>query len=75
MKKVYIDNERCKGCMLCTYYCPKKILLISDRVNQDGYKVAVCANDETCIGCLSCAAICPSTCFEIYKEQPVVKGG
>jgi len=75
MKKVVIDKGRCKGCMLCAVYCPKKILLISDMVNQDGYKVVTCINEDACIGCGSCATICPSACFEIYKEQPVMTGG
>jgi len=61
--------------MLCTYYCPKKILIVSDLVNQDGYRVVACTDDERCIGCLSCAHICPCACFEIYREQPVVTGG
>ena len=74
MKRVSIDRSRCKGCMLCAVYCPKKILLIGDEVNQDGYRVAACVDDEGCVGCLNCALICPSACFEIYREVPVAAG-
>jgi 2-oxoglutarate ferredoxin oxidoreductase subunit delta len=72
--KVVIDQIRCKGCMLCAVNCPKKILVIGDKVNQDGYRVAVCEQDDACIGCLNCAYICPSACFEIYREEPVAVG-
>jgi len=75
MKKIVIDKGKCKGCMLCTYFCPKKILLISNMVNQDGYKVVTCIDEDVCIGCLGCAHICPSACFEVYKEQPILTGG
>lgn len=75
MKKVLIDQGRCKGCMLCVKYCPKKILLATNMVNQDGYKVVACIDEDACIGCLSCANMCPSACFEIFKEQPVLAGG
>jgi 2-oxoglutarate ferredoxin oxidoreductase subunit delta len=74
VKRVVIDQAGCKGCMLCALYCPKKILIIGDEVNQDGYRVAVCVDDEACIGCLNCAAICPSASFEIYREEPVAAG-
>jgi 2-oxoglutarate ferredoxin oxidoreductase subunit delta len=74
LKKVVIDQSRCKGCMLCAVYCPKKILLLGDTVNQDGYRVAVCVDDEVCTGCLNCAFICPSACFEIYRHEPIVAG-
>ncbi len=74
MGRVVIDRERCKGCMLCTSACPRKILFLSDLVNQDGYRVVVCVDDEKCIGCESCALICPSVCFEIYRESPVMRG-
>ncbi len=75
MKKVAIDQERCKGCGLCARYCPRKILLISNMVNRDGYRVVACVDDEACIGCLSCAHICPCASFEICKDQPIAIGG
>jgi 2-oxoglutarate ferredoxin oxidoreductase subunit delta len=75
MGKVVIDGERCKGCMLCTAACPKKILLLSDMVNQDGYRIVTCKDEERCISCAGCAVICPSACFEIYRERPVAGEG
>ena len=30
MAKIEVDPERCKGCLLCAEFCPKKIIKASD---------------------------------------------
>jgi 2-oxoglutarate ferredoxin oxidoreductase subunit delta len=40
MSRIVIDEERCKGCLLCAQVCPKAIIAASSRFNAKGYKVA-----------------------------------
>jgi len=46
MKKIVIDEMRCKGCSLCVQTCPKKVIVIdNEKLNAKGYNPAV-TNDE-----------------------------
>lgn len=75
MSKIVIQEDRCKGCLLCTTVCPAKILVQSDRLNTSGYKVVEVADDdmEKCTGCASCAAICPDVAITVFRT-PKKKG-
>jgi len=68
MARVTFDEERCKGCGLCTTVCPKNIVVIAtDRINKRGYHPAAVSEMEKCIGCASCAKICPDVVIEVEK--------
>jgi 2-oxoglutarate ferredoxin oxidoreductase subunit delta len=66
---VKVDARRCKSCELCIPVCPKKIMLISDRKNELGFRVAACVDESACTGCLACAQVCPEVAIEIYRED------
>ncbi|MFQ7291473.1 MAG: 4Fe-4S dicluster domain-containing protein [Monoglobales bacterium] len=69
MKKVEINEERCKSCGLCVSVCPKKIIDISRaKMNDKGYRPAEIIDVEKCIGCAFCATICPDCAITIYEE-------
>lgn len=69
MKKVEINDERCKSCGLCVSVCPKKIIDISrTKMNDKGYRPAEIIDMEKCIGCAFCATICPDCAITIYEE-------
>ncbi|KAB1440839.1 4Fe-4S binding protein [Pseudodesulfovibrio senegalensis] len=76
MSRIVIQEDRCKGCLLCTTVCPTQIIVQSDRFNQSGYKVAEVpeADMEKCIGCTSCALICPDLAIKVYKTPKKKKG-
>ena len=38
MGRVVIDEERCKGCELCATACPRRLLVVSNRLNSKGYR-------------------------------------
>jgi len=69
MPKIVIDEERCKGCGLCTIACTRKLVTLSDSPNSYGYTVAVFAGPDKCTGCALCAEMCPDVAITVFKEQ------
>jgi 2-oxoglutarate ferredoxin oxidoreductase subunit delta len=69
MAKVVFNEERCKGCGLCILACPKKCLVISNKINNQGYTVAGLPEEEKdqCTGCALCAEMCPDVVIEVWK--------
>jgi len=70
MGRVIIDQERCKGCLLCTSVCPNGALAPAKSLNTQGYKpVEPVENGETtCIGCGFCAEICPDMAILVFRS-------
>ena len=72
--RVHIIEDRCKGCGFCVEYCPKKVLVLSDRFNRKGYHPPEVIENKTgdCVNCNLCEMICPD--FAIFAvELPDVK--
>ena len=69
MKKVVLNEARCKGCELCITFCPKKVLKLADHMNAKGYHPAMLADEENCISCGTCARMCPDAVIEVFKEN------
>lgn len=69
MPKVRFDEDRCKGCELCTTVCPVNIVKLSDKINAKGYHPATVTDQDKCIGCTFCATMCPDTVIEVFKED------
>ncbi len=66
---VFIDEERCKGCTLCTTVCPQGVLVMDDSMlNAKGYHPALLVDPEgKCTGCAICAVICPDVCITVQR--------
>lgn len=68
MAKVTFNEDRCKGCKLCTVVCPKKIVIIdTEKLNMKGFHPAGVTEMEKCIGCGFCATICPDCVIVVEK--------
>lgn len=67
MAKVTFNEEKCKGCELCTVVCPKKIVKMSEKINSKGYHPATVEEMDKCIGCAFCANICPDCVITVEK--------
>jgi 2-oxoglutarate ferredoxin oxidoreductase subunit delta len=67
MAKVEIDQERCKGCGLCTISCPKELIRIGEGINRQGYFYACWADNEKCTGCALCGEICPDVAIRVWR--------
>jgi 2-oxoglutarate ferredoxin oxidoreductase subunit delta len=68
MAKVTFDEERCKGCELCTTVCPQGIVgMTAERINSKGYHPAEVIEMEKCTGCAACARICPDVVIVVER--------
>lgn len=66
---IFIDENRCKGCELCTYVCPKRLIQTADTFTARGYRPAQLADPRgDCTGCLLCAVICPDAAITVFRE-------
>jgi 2-oxoglutarate ferredoxin oxidoreductase subunit delta len=70
MSRIVIDEDRCKGCGLCTLVCPHDLVRISERFNAKGYRPAELVDPEgACIGCANCATMCPDVGIRVYRAR------
>jgi len=68
MPHIEIDEERCKGCELCTIPCPHELVRMSEQFNQRGYRASVYVDpDGKCTGCALCARVCPDVAITVYR--------
>jgi 2-oxoglutarate ferredoxin oxidoreductase subunit delta len=66
--RVKFDENKCKGCELCTTVCPVKIVVMdSERINVKGYHPSTVKEMEKCTGCASCARICPDVVITVER--------
>ncbi len=66
---IVIDDNRCKGCELCTFVCPKKVIVLADYFTPRGYRPARLQDPKgECTGCLLCSTICPDVAITVYRE-------
>jgi len=63
---IHILKSRCKGCAFCIEFCPKKVLVQSDDINEKGYHPPEVKNPDECVFCELCELICPD--IAIYIE-------
>jgi 2-oxoglutarate ferredoxin oxidoreductase subunit delta len=65
--KVNFYEQRCKGCGYCVEFCPRKLILLDDRLNDLGYHFATIKDEDKCTGCGICSMMCPDVIIEIKE--------
>ncbi|MBM3333496.1 4Fe-4S binding protein [Candidatus Sumerlaeota bacterium] len=65
--RVFINEERCKGCGLCIVFCPGQVLQASEKFNTRGYHPPVAVKADSCTGCDICGYFCPD--YAIYSVR------
>jgi 2-oxoglutarate ferredoxin oxidoreductase subunit delta len=70
---ISVDQQRCKGCLLCITVCPQKVLAQThDNLNKMGHHPVMLNDpDGNCTGCAICAVICPDVCITVFRETAV----
>jgi 2-oxoglutarate ferredoxin oxidoreductase subunit delta len=67
--RIEIDQERCKGCGLCTIVCPKTLIKIGEEINRQGYFYAVWEANGECTGCALCGETCPDVAIRVWRSK------
>ncbi len=68
---ITIDENRCKGCELCTFVCPKKVIEMANYFTPRGYRPALLVDPKgECTGCLLCSTICPDVAITVFRDPP-----
>jgi 2-oxoglutarate ferredoxin oxidoreductase subunit delta len=62
--KIYLTEERCKGCSYCVVFCSSGALAMGGRLNQKGYHLPEVTDPLKCTGCGRCGLFCPD--FAIF---------
>jgi len=68
---VSIDQKKCIGCGRCYKVCPREVLGLVDReedeidedLDEDQMSVMTITNAMDCIGCGACGRVCPKDCY------------
>ena len=70
MGKIVVNEDFCKGCMLCVSACPQHLIRTAGHVSKTSYHPAE-ANDPEgkCTGCCLCALVCPDAAIHVYREK------
>jgi 2-oxoglutarate ferredoxin oxidoreductase subunit delta len=48
--------------------CPRHLIVLSDRLNDQGYPVAEITDMDKCNGCALCAQMCPDVVIEVWRS-------
>jgi len=65
---IEIDQESCKGCGICIFFCPHDAIRLSDTLNSHGYTPASFDSSNGCTGCALCATVCPEVAIDVYRD-------
>lgn len=65
---IHIDEELCKGCRICTEFCPTDVLAESEQINRHGYYLPLVVRLDACHGCRLCELLCPEFAIFIKHE-------
>ena len=67
---VVVNEEWCKGCVICVDVCPTKVLDMKEMLSKWEGSVAEVVAVDKCIGCNLCELSCPDFAIEVF-ELPV----
>jgi len=66
---IKVDKELCKGCNICTEFCPFKVYEQSKKPNKKGVRLPTPKHEEMCTKCNLCALMCPDQAIRVKDEK------
>jgi len=66
--KVYVIENRCKGCGFCIEFCPVGVLEFSKGINDMGAHFPNVKDESECNACRICEGICPDFAIFVIKK-------
>jgi 2-oxoglutarate ferredoxin oxidoreductase subunit delta len=67
--RIFLLAERCKGCRFCVEFCPRQVLVMSDRFNSKGYHIPAVRAEERCTECKICELLCPEFAISVVRIE------
>ncbi|MBF0543669.1 MAG: 4Fe-4S binding protein [Candidatus Riflebacteria bacterium] len=67
MSKWVIKEELCKGCGICIFRCPMKVLGVAEHLTVKGFHPAKMLNEDKCTSCAVCGRSCPDIAIEVFR--------
>ncbi len=65
---ITVDKNLCKGCNICTEFCPRNVYRKSGTLNKKGVQVPVPENEDKCTQCQLCAMMCPDQAIKVDEK-------
>ncbi len=66
---ITIDQKLCKGCNLCTEFCPRKVFEESPDLDQKGVHIPIPQHVDKCRKCQICTLICPDQAIKVDVDD------
>ena len=66
---IKVDKELCKGCNICTEFCPFKVYEQSKKPNKKGVRLPTPKHEERCTKCGLCALMCPDQAIRVEDKE------
>ncbi|WP_414469672.1 4Fe-4S dicluster domain-containing protein [Methanobacterium sp. ACI-7] len=66
---IKVDENLCKGCNICTEFCPRKVYEQSEELDKKGVHLPVPKNEEKCTKCNLCALMCPDHAIHVEESE------
>ncbi len=66
---ITVNEKLCKGCNLCTEFCPRQVYEQSEELNKKGIHIPVPVNKDRCTKCGLCALMCPDQAIKVEEDE------
>lgn len=66
---IKVDKELCKGCNICTEFCPFKVYEQSKKPNKKGVRLPTPEHEDRCTKCGLCALMCPDQAIRVEEKE------
>ena len=65
--RIEVNEEWCKGCVICVDVCPTNVLDMKDMLSKWEGQIVYVKDIDKCIGCDLCELSCPDFAIEVYE--------